>query len=635
MRMARLAKFAGLLIALGGCSSSGESAFEAKDRLPGERAPLSAACDEMDPMRCLLPWPSNTYAVTDSNSATGLRIAISPSSLTMPGDETERANLADGFSRVTPLVTAFAATIEPSEIPFGNAGPVRLLSSKGEEVPLRIRVERGFDEESPESFVFAYPLRPLEANADYVAVVLDELATSGGEKLVRSRAADVALGLAEPASDAEAKLRGYHAPTRGLLKEAGIDAARVLRVWDFTTRSEADPTSRLLAMRESAVDVAKAKTISAVVDKVDWPASGTIAAIVEGHLTGLPSYLDENKALTVDANGMPVAVGTREAPFRIVIPRGEGDYRFVMYGHGTGGTVHDDTFDSELAELGIAKVGVEFHGWTETEVIPTFAGLNQLLAGSNQAVAQLMQAIADGAAIQTALGGVLGDALSADTLDGTSNPAAGRRPSSDVPMWVGGSLGGTMSLVATAVAEEARYAVLNVPGAAWTHFIPGSKIFDPIRSLLRMSYGSDGDILHALAMSQGIWDEIDGASWQAALSAKKAIFLVQESMDDPVLPNPGSDMVAVVTDSLHIGKVLSPIAGLSEGSEAVGRSAVTQYRVRDTGPFEVHGFAGRDTPAGAAAREQIRAFLASIYEGAPKITVPAGCENASCDFSQL
>jgi hypothetical protein len=59
--------------------------------------------------------------------------------------------------------------------------------------------------------------------------------------------------------------------------------------------------------------------------------------------------------------------------------------------------------------------------------------------------------------------------------------------------------------------------------------------------------------------------------------------------------------------------------------------------VSATAALEIHGFAARDTPAGAAAREQITDFIRSVWSGAPRITVPAGCRAntppGSCDFT--
>ena len=110
-------------------------------------------------------------------------------------------------------------------------------------------------------------------------------------------------------------------------------------------------------------------------------------------------------------------------------------------------------------------------------------------------------------------------------------------------------------------------------------------------------------------------------------------------MGDPVLPNIGTEVAAASVGAVQVGAVLSAVPGVSTVSEAMGRSALTQYRVpsRVTAPLDVHGFAARDTPAGIAAREQIETFIRSAWEGAARIVVPPTCARntpaASCDFS--
>jgi hypothetical protein len=623
-----------VLFALAGCSDAPH--FDAPAREPGARTPLTAPCDGMDSLRCLLPWPSSTFSRADATSPTGIRLAVDAGSLTAKDDDPASINRSDGFSRLTPLVTGFAARLEP---PSGTpqAGPVRLVLAQpdhpeyGESVPLRTVVQPSVDNEG-ESLVMSYPLRPLEPGADYVAVVMDDLRAEGGAKLAASRPALVALDRAEPESEKEAKLRAYHAPSRAVLAKAGIDPDRVIRIWDFTTRSAADATRRLLSMQQASRAAVGAGAVSVVIDLVELPVGGVISAIVEGRLTGLPSFVDAG-GLSLDADGLPIAAATREAPFRVVVPAGMGDYRFVMFGHGMGGSFRDSAFDEDLAGGGVAKVGIQFHGWTEDDVIDTFVSLLQMFKGTEHSTALLMQALADGAAVQEAMASVLGDALSAPMLGGAANPAVGRRPDTTVPVWAGGSLGGTMGLVYASADPAIHAAILNVPGAGWSHFVPGSTAYATLQALLKGGFGGDLDLAHAVAMSQGNWDDIDGGAWIEKLRDKPSAFLLQESIGDPVLPNPGSEMVAVTADALQVGAVLEPITGLESAGEAVDRSGITQYRVGDTDALDIHGFAARNTPAGAAAREQIEAYLLSVYAGAPRITVPAGCVGGTCDFT--
>jgi hypothetical protein len=592
----------------------------------------------MDPVRCLLPWPSSTFLTKDAATATGVRVALDPKDFTS-GDEPSSINRSDGFSRVTPLVTAFASKLAPLPVSVGAGLPVRLYLAQanhpryGEEVPVRIRVDEGEDEVGgTESFVFAYPLHPLEAGADYVAVVLDDLAADGGAALAANTPAKLALGLAEPASHEEAVLAAYHAPTRSLLKKAGVDPAHVLRVWDFTTRSAGDATRRLAAMREGVIASVTKKTASVAVDSVVVPDVGPIAAIVEGRLTGLPSYVAD-AGLTLDAQGLPVPSGTRDAPFRVIIPVGVGDYRFVMYGHGTGGNFHDTTFDTEIATLGVGKIGIQLDGWTDKEILGTLVAFAHMFQGTEHSTALLMQGIADGAGIEASAAGSLGEVLGAPMLGSKPNPAAGRHPDDSIPIWAGGSLGGTIGLVYASSSPDMHHAVLNVPGAGWTHFIPGSSVFAMIAPVLQGSFGGPIDLAHALAMGQNNWDDIDGAVWAADLADKKQVFLIQESIGDPVLTNPGSELTAVTTGAVQVGAVLVPIHGVKSVTEAKDQSGITQYHVTGTEPLDIHGFAARDTPAGAAARDQISNFVQSVWAGAPVIKVPAGCKGGSCDFT--
>jgi hypothetical protein len=596
----------------------------------------------MDPVRCTLPWPSSTFSMADSSTETGIRVHLDPSSLIATDDPTS-INLADGFSRVTPLVTGFPAAVADIPVSTGQ-GPVRLLVAQsgdptlGTSLPLRFDVEQGEAMDgSTESFVFAYPLRPLEAASDYVGVVLDDLTSTSGAALTPSHSATVALGLVPPATEAEAELAAYHAPTRAVLEKAGIDPQHVLMVWDFTTRSTNDPLKRLDSMRASALSAVKSGQVTVTLTSVDTSGPAPIAAVVEGQLAGLPEYIDPTpgSALKLDAQGLPVAIGMRTAPFRAVIPVGTGNYPFVMYLHGTGGTYEDTTLDAEIAGAGAAKLAIQLDGWTASTAIDTFVGLVEVFQGSEYAVANLQSALADGSAIQTVMTGALGDLISAPMLGTMENPAAGRRPDGTKPViWAGGSLGGITSLVAVSGDTNLTYGVLNVPGAAWTHFVPKSTIFAMISGLLQAPYQGTLNALQAVAMSQGDWDEIDGAAWSARLNGRSTAFLIQESIDDPVVPNPGSEMVAVVTGAKQIGAVLVPIAaGIPAATEVDGASAITQYKVISSDPLLIHGFAAQSTPAGDAARSQIAAFVQSIYAGAPKITVPAGCVSGSCDFS--
>jgi hypothetical protein len=233
---------------------------------------------------------------------------------------------------------------------------------------------------------------------------------------------------------------------------------------------------------------------------------------------------------------------------------------------------------------------------------------------------------------------LLARVLAAPMLGDVANPAAGRYPRAEGAIWTGGSLGGTMGLVYTRSEPRMIAGVLNVPGAAWSHFITGSSLYPAARLALLTSYPSgDYEIHIAVGMSQLNFDDVDGATWGGANPERPMLF--QESMGDPVLPNIGTEMAAASAGAAQVGAVLADLPDARRVSEVTSGSALTRFRVPATvtGPYNVHGFAARDSMAGVAAREQIVGFIRSLWAGSMRVTIPATCAAntppGSCDFS--
>ena len=610
------------------------------DRAPGERAPLTASCDAQDPLRCHLPWPSSRFTKLDETTTTGLRLAVNEFELPIEDNPTF-LNLSDGFSRIGGLATGFEGTLDPGSL----EGSMLLFVAQpghaeyGASWPLRLELREGGSSSSPEALVIGRPLRALPANADHVAVLLDSLTDADGGGLPVERDTLLALGLEEPTDADEAALVAYHAPTRSLLAEQGISSVRVLRIWDFTTRSQLDATRRGRALQEAATEAGAAGP-DVSIDSVEWR-DDELLAVVLGTLQGLPYFRTVEDNLALGEDGMPVQQGTHDVPFRVCIPVGSGDWPVALYGHGTGGQLEDDAFDEALAAEGFGKVNLRFTGWTGDEVMETFTGLGYFLQGSARSTAGLLQALSDGMAVSAALDSTLGDALAAETLGGEPNPAAGRRPDVSEPIWVGGSLGGTMGAVVSAAHPDIRYGVLNVPGAGWTHMIPDSHTWEEfLRLILGASYDDPIDEQLAMVMGQGAWDDVDGAAWIEAAAEKESVFLLQESMGDPILRNICTEILAGSLGATQIDPSLEEIVDLEHSDGPVmGATAIEQFRVPDTGAYDVHGFAARDTLAGDAALEQILEFMSSALAGEPSISHPEGCsgvtEDGSCDFTGM
>jgi len=625
-------------------------------RAAGTRAPRTGRCDPADTIRCLLPWPSSTFLVRDPSTPTGVRVQVEAAELAT-GDLATGVSRADGFSRTTPVMTGYAATVDPASLGDGTTASMRLIVATpgehfGELVPLRMHaIAPEYINETPGAVV-GYPRVLLRPGTDYVVAVLDSLRSGDTRPIARDDIAAATLGLRPPRDLAEAEAFAYHAPSRDALRAAGIEPARVLRMWDFTTRSAEEPRRLLRSMRTQMIAALAAGTARVEITDVTVREGGFVAAVVRGALRGLPRFTRDDYTIARDAMGaaVPVPGATFEAPFRMVIPRGTGDYRVVLYGHGTGGNVDDGAFDEPITEAGAAKVGIRFDSLTEPELLNTLAQLSTMQRGVEGVTSRLAQSAAGASAILHAVVGLgaddtplpmaanLREMLAQPMLGGMVNPAAGRRPQTDRLAWTGGSLGGTMGM--TIASAEPRFdgAVLNVPGAAWSHYLPFASLYRAVRPGLTRNYGDDVGVFQQIAMTQNTWDEVDGAAW-SDIEGRPRAFLLQQSMGDPVLPNVGTEFAASALSAVQLGAVLSPVSGATTVEGPQRRTTLTQYRVPRgvTGPYDVHGFANGRSPAGLAARAQIEDYLRTVWAGTPEITLPARCRDntpaGSCDFS--
>lgn len=651
--------FAALLL-LGACSGTKSAdsgtTVATSERAPGERRARTAPCDALDPARCLLPFPSSALMREDATSPTGMRVSIEDSSL--PGDGLDQVgftNLADGFSRITPLATMFEGGIDTAfldQVPHGvqpAEPPMFLVNSEpghpdyGTTVPLWFEVVPD-DVFEQADLLLAFPMVPMAENAEYTVVVTDKLKARDGGAHSPDRLASVALGLSAPADADEEAIAGHHAPARALLSEVDLGGAQPIRVWDFVTRTQEDVTRRLDSMMAQAVDQMGDVTVEiASFTPREDPA---IAGILKGNLVGVPDYLGPDRRFVYDDDGLPVPQGTRTTNFRIIVPaegyEGPGtDYRVALYGHGTGGDVNDSAFDQDIAQVGVAKVNLEFHGWTGEDLLFTFGDLLTLMRGSEQSTSQLLQAVVDGYALLKALEGDLGDQLRGEQLAGVDNPSAGMGPITEQPAWVGGSLGGTMGAIISAAYPEIDRAVLNVPAGAWSHLVADSYMYQSaLQGFLLGAYGSEIDVRYAMALMQTAWDDVDGAAWADRSRADGLTLLLQQSIGDPVVPNQGTDVLSAALGAELVGPSLRSVAGVTPAADdrVVNGIGLTQYAVPvEEGTFSIHGFAARDTPAGDAAMEQIFGFMLSAWEGESVITLPEGCSevtpDGSCDFS--
>ena len=156
---------------------------------------------------------------------------------------------------------------------------------------------------------------------------------------------------------------------------------------------------------------------------------------------------------------------------------------------------------------------------------------------------------------------------------------------------------------------------------------------------METTYGDRISIHLGMLMSQTSWDDVDGAVWADEALQTGGSFLLQESMGDPVLPNLGTELLANALKATHLTPTLETVHGIpTDPGPLHSGASLTQFRVPDAGPYDIHGFAARQTPAGAAALGQIITYLDTAWnEDQPVMAFPEGCSvtpKGDCDFSE-
>ena len=76
----------------------------------------TTGCDNLNPIHCMLPFPSDAFLIEDNSTMTGLRVNYAENTLPVSGSlsnsgenaEIESLNLMDGMSPSTQIMTAFS-----------------------------------------------------------------------------------------------------------------------------------------------------------------------------------------------------------------------------------------------------------------------------------------------------------------------------------------------------------------------------------------------------------------------------------------------------------------------------------------------------------------------------------------------
>lgn len=497
---------------------------------------------------CMLPFPDDYYTVSDPSSATGRRINFktegTPTNALGSHIEAAPYNASDGFSPGSAILVKIpgietAADVRAmGAVPINDIGqykkgnaPIVVIDAKTRKRwPIWTEIDSTASDPS-KAVLEIHPAVNFTSGHHYI-VVLRRLKNAAGEHLEAPAAFRYYRDNVPSKQKAINARRGHFNEIFSLLQRSGIQRNDLYLAWDFTVASDANNTSRELAMRNDAFaqlgdsnladGVPQGVSPSFQVTKVEnEPNPGQIARRVKGTFT-VPCYLfpscGPGGTMQLDGEGAPIQNGTWTANFDCIIPVSvtsgpAGAGRPSLYGHGLFGSASEVASSPQrsLSQAhGIVQCATDEIGMAQSD-LPSVAQALQNVSAFPTIPDRLQQGLLDelylGRAMISSSGFTIDPAFHQDGTLGSGSVL-----NTSHLFYNGNSQGGIMGGALTAVSPDFTRASLGVPAMNYSVLLPRSTDFDPFAAILYPSYPNETSRPLVLDLMQMLWDrgEPDG-----------------------------------------------------------------------------------------------------------------------------
>ncbi len=556
----------------GGAPDATGDADAAGDAGPDRRTedyPL-AACDELVPSRCALPWPSNLYLAPDDERRTDYQLRFEAESLpnVSGGAHPDPAPYRhrDGFGLGTPILTHFPDVDTSSMAGRYDVAPsvdddakIVLLEvgddGSTERVPYWAELDQRATEADEQQLLIVRPAVILKENTRYV-VAFRDLETRGGEPIEASESfRKLRDGEVEPGSVLSERQARFE-EVFGLLDEAGVGRESLTLAWDFHTASGEGLRDDMLTMRSKALEATGEEGPTLEYDPEDLEEfseedNPRIGLEIDGTFE-VPHFMesvgDDREWITHrDEEGVVVQNGTREANFLMRVPQTALDGEqvgVVLYGHGLLGS--RDGIDRELwGELAednhYILIAADWTGMAEEDRSTAVAGTSDI--SNFQGVADRMhQGILEFLLLaRTARHRLAGlEALTERGVDVDSEEV----------FYVGASQGGIYGQTVMALTNQIERGFLAVPGNNYSTLLHRSVAFDLFLSLMDQAYPAPADRLICIAAMQQLWDGTDPVSYAGHIEREPLVADAPDDKDVLLALSKGDYQVEVATNEV-------------------------------------------------------------------------------------
>jgi len=545
-------------------------------------------CDSLVPEYCAFPFPSNVYTAPDAAAITGRQVHL-PIAPFVTTPDAEPWSFSDGFSSSAAIMAYMpGATVEglaghdDIDASLAESSPTVLLDAEtGERIPHFAELD--FSSNDPDRrALLIRPVERLPAARRYIVALRGVVDGSGAALPASPAFAALRDGTAlpdDPSVDARRELYGdifYR------LNQAGVARSELQLAWDFHTASDENTTGWLLHMRDEAfAALGPDGSPPYTIDLADPDWNEDFLYRIEGTFE-VPMYLDSPSVvvgrLMRGDDGMPVASGTLDVPFWMIVPNTAemAPAGIVQHGHGLLGRGSQATgghFREFASTYNYAIFGIDWIGMAEEDYLAIAATIST--TGST-GLAVMTDRMHQGALNQLLAMRMVWAGLAEDPmLAGLVDP--------DQRYWYGISQGGILGGVYMATTTEVERGVLDVLGQPYNLLLTRSVDFDPFFDLMRVAYPDPLDVAQVLASLQMLWDRVEPAGYSHRIvddplpNTPRHQVLMTAAIGDHQVTTLGAHHMARSAGVPHLDTGIREIWGLPTVADPHPGSALVEY----------------------------------------------------------
>ncbi len=543
---------------------------------------------------CLLPYPSDFFAVADADMPNGMRIeltkAATPTTLDGESFNFLEAQASDGASHHMPILALFPEGIDTSNLNFHldggeasvlNTSPTVLLNTQtGEFEPHWVELDVMAEGTSDQALILR-PFAPLDPSTRYIVAFQGLVSVMGTDIEAPAGFAHLLAGEVAGHAVLEPLLDHYKEAIFGPLEAAGVAQEHLQLAWDFTTASEERNTGDMLAIRDDVLATFANNGPAVMIDAALDSPNEDIALRIEGRIE-VPLYLESDKPMARlhrNAKGEVVANGTHWVEFTLQIPTTvfplDPNYepaRIVQFGHGFFGEREEINWSAMRnfsTERGMIMIATDWVGMAFEDLASLVEYIDKRPTETFVLTDRLHQAFANQLALSFAVKTTLTQVPELQVLGQTIYDP-------DQLFWYGISQGSIFGVVLMALTPTIQHGVLNVGGGPYSLMMTRSGSFRDLFTLIKLKIGDNPLTLQKyVALSQHAFDRVDPSTYAPHMllepypqsPEKQVIFqygigdhLVNNLASHVLLRAAGIDMLEPSAETPYgIGTVNSPL----------------------------------------------------------------------------